>query len=78
MKKAVAVMSGGILANNLAGKLEESFDVIRLFQERDPESILKERRNDIVAIASSHSVTISRTLIEALPNLEIISQFAVG
>jgi hydroxypyruvate reductase len=78
MKKAVVVMAGGILANARAGELEEAYDVIRLWQERDPEAVLQSRKNDIVAIASSFGMPISRTMMEGLPNLELISQFAVG
>ncbi len=77
MKKTLLVMSGQILPAEMEA-LAEHFDLIRLWKERDPDAVLRERCNDIVAIASVHSVPVSKTLIEALPNLEIISQFAVG
>lgn len=70
-------MGNQILPAQMA-ELELNFDVIHLWRERNPESLLQERRNDIVAIASVYFVPVSRTLIEALPNLEIIAQFAVG
>lgn len=77
MKKTLLVMGGQILAAEM-DMLAGHFDLIRLWKERDPDAVLRERRNDIVAIASVHSVPVSRSLIEALPNLEIIAQFAVG
>lgn len=77
MKKALLVM-GNLLLPAEMDALENHFDVIRLWKERDPERVLQERRSDIVAIASFHYVPVSRTLIESLPNLEIIAQFATG
>ena len=77
MKRALLVMGNQILPDEMA-KLEMHFDVIHLWKEKDPETVLQERRNDIVAIASAYYMPVSKTLIEALPNLEIISQFAVG
>ncbi len=59
-------------------ELELHFDVIKLWKERDPEAVLQERKEDIVAIASVYFVPVSKSLIDALPNLKIISQFAVG
>ena len=59
-------------------QLEADFKIIRLWQEDDPESVIHKHCNDIVAIISSYTRTVSRKLIEALPNLEIISNFAVG
>ncbi len=77
MKRALLVMGNQILPQQMA-ELELNFDVIHLWRERNPEAILQDRRNDIVAIASVYFVPVSRSLIEALPNLEIIAQFAVG
>ncbi|MFA5592184.1 MAG: 2-hydroxyacid dehydrogenase [Micavibrio sp.] len=75
--KALLVMGNQILPAEIL-LLEHHFDVIHLWKESDPEAVLQARKNDIVAIASAYFVPVSRTLIEALPNLEIISQFAVG
>lgn len=77
MKRALLVMGNQILPEQM-DVLDGHFDVIRLWKEKDPEAVLQERRNDLVAIASVTFMPVSRTLIEALPNLEIISQFAVG
>lgn len=77
MKRALLVMGNQILPAELA-TLQDHFDVIELWKELDPEAVLQDRRNDIVAIASAYYMPVSKTLIEALPNLEIIAQFAVG
>lgn len=58
--------------------LEEEFEVIRLWQEKDPESVIQQNQNDIVGIVATVGRMVSRKLIEVLPNLEIISNFAVG
>ena len=77
MNKALLVMGNLILPAEME-ELGQYFDLIKLWKEMDPEAVLQERRNDIVAIASFHYVPVSRNLIESLPNLEIIAQFAVG
>lgn len=77
MNRALLVMGNQILPPEMA-VLEAHFDVIHLWRENDPESVLQARKNDIVAIASAYFVPVARHLIEALPNLEIIAQFAVG
>ncbi len=58
--------------------LEPDFEIIRLWKEKDPEAAIHERRNDIVAVVATAGRAVSRKLIEALPNLEIIGNFAVG
>jgi hydroxypyruvate reductase len=76
-KPALLVIGNQILSPEME-ILEANFDVIRLWKEKDPERVLQERREDIVAIASVYFVPVSKNLIESLPNLKIISQFAVG
>jgi lactate dehydrogenase-like 2-hydroxyacid dehydrogenase len=52
---------------------------VRLYQEADPEATLQAIKQDVVGIVSAAgSKGVRRHLIEALPNLEIISQFGVG
>lgn len=77
LPRALLLVTNLVLPPELA-ELEKHFEVIRLGKEKDPESVLQARKNDIVAIVSSTNFGVSRQLIEALPNLEIISQFAVG
>lgn len=59
-------------------ELEAHFKVIRLWKEKDPEAALHQYSKEIVGIVSTWDSPVSARLIEALPNLEIISQFAVG
>ncbi len=59
-------------------RLEDRFHVVRLYNEADPEKALQAVKQDVVAVVSNPSTPVRRSLIEALPNLEIITQFAVG
>lgn len=67
-------MDGGLPGQMEA--LEQSFDVIRL-RKPDPERVLQENAQKIQAI-TTFLTPVSRSLIEALPNLEIIAVGAVG
>ena len=75
---ARTILALGTLLPAEMDELERNFNVIRLSREADPEAALQERRNDIVGIITSPMKKVNRHLIEALPNLEIISQFGVG
>lgn len=66
-----------LLAPEMA-KLEMMFRVVRLYNEADPEKALQTIKNDVVAIVSNFATPVRRGLIEALPNLEIVAQYAVG
>ena len=57
--------------------LEDEFDVIRLWREENPEKTIQTQSHEISAIVSS-LLPVSNSLIEALPNLEIIANCAVG
>ncbi|PZQ43832.1 MAG: 2-hydroxyacid dehydrogenase [Micavibrio aeruginosavorus] len=76
-KKALLIMGKTTLSEQYEA-LEKEFEILWLYKEKDPERLLQDRRNDIVAIVSVFAMPVSRTLIEALPNLEIIAQYAVG
>lgn len=58
--------------------LDDQYDVIRLWKENDPEGTLKLRGRDVRAILSTNKGHVNAKLMEALPNLEIITQCAVG
>lgn len=75
---ARTILALGTLLPAEMEELERSFSVIRLAKESDPEATLQEHRNDIVGIIASPMKKVNRHLIEALPNLEIISQFGIG
>jgi hydroxypyruvate reductase len=59
-------------------RLEGIFHVVRLYNESNPEAALQAVKGDVVGIISSPATPVRRTLMEALPNLEIIAQFGVG
>jgi len=59
-------------------ELEESYAVLKLWQEPDPEAKLNEIRKDISGMVSVFGQNVSGKLIRALPNLEIIAHCAVG
>lgn len=71
------LLFGGLLPPEVA-LLSKHFNVLRFSHDRDPEAVIRENRDDIVGVISVPSLGVSRSLIEALPNLEIISQFGVG
>ncbi|MBI4031790.1 MAG: 2-hydroxyacid dehydrogenase [Proteobacteria bacterium] len=59
-------------------ELEGGFHVIKLWQEKYPDAAIRAHQADIVAVIATPGRNVSRGLIEALPNLEIIANFAVG
>ena len=58
--------------------LEAEFAVHKLFEANDKEQFLKERSGRIRAIASFGPSPVDGKLMDALPKLEIISNFGVG
>lgn len=77
MKRTILAIQS-VLPAEMA-ELETHFNVIRLWEQRDPEKAIADHRDDIVGILSTYdSRGVSRRLIEALPNLGIIAQFGVG
>ncbi len=71
------LMMGPIPAAQMQ-ELEENYDVTKLWLAPDPEATLAAVRQDITAIVSTAFGKVSAKLIQALPNLEIISHFGVG
>lgn len=60
-------------------ELERHFEIIRLWKQPDPDAAIRKYSREIQGILSTYTTkSISRALIEALPNLEIIAQFGVG
>lgn len=59
--------------------LEEHFELIKLWQEKDPEHVIQTHKNDIIYILSAYNgMQVTRRLIESFPNLGLIAQFGVG
>ncbi len=59
-------------------RLEERFEVIRAWKERDLEQLIRGRGADITAVISSSLVTLRAPLIQALPNLGVVSTYSSG
>jgi len=75
---AKTILALGSLMPKEMEALESHFSVIRLWKEKDPEAVLQKHKNEITGIVSTWETPVSARLISALPNLEIISQCAVG
>jgi hydroxypyruvate reductase len=71
------LMMGPIPAAQMQ-ELEDNYAVTRLWQAQNPEEALSEIRQDVTGIVSTAWSGVSARLINALPNLEIISHFGVG
>lgn len=58
--------------------LSKRFHIIKLWKEKDPESVIQQHKDNVVAINCVMGNKITRKIMEALPNLEIIATFSVG
>jgi D-3-phosphoglycerate dehydrogenase len=77
MKKPTILMPGTYPDADMAA-LEAAYEVIRLWEAKNPDDVIAKRAHDVVAIATRGDLGASKTLIDRLPNLEIISCFGVG
>ncbi|WP_020385431.1 2-hydroxyacid dehydrogenase [Kribbella catacumbae] len=55
----------------------EHFDVIRLWEEDDPDAVLAERAKEITAVATG-GTTIDGAFLDKLPALRLVASFGVG
>jgi lactate dehydrogenase-like 2-hydroxyacid dehydrogenase len=62
-----------VVAEGLDGKVE----LIRLWDEADPDAVLAERRDEIVAVATG-GTRIDGAFLDRLPGLRIVASFGVG
>ncbi|MFI6673367.1 2-hydroxyacid dehydrogenase [Kribbella sp. NPDC050470] len=62
-----------VVAEGLDGKVE----LIRLWQEADPDAVLAERRDEIVAVATG-GTRIDGAFLDRLPAVRIVASFGVG
>ncbi len=77
MQKTLLAL-GAMLPSEME-ELDKHFNVIKLWKENDPESVLQKHKDEIRAILSRYDGKgVSRRLIESLPHLEIIAQYGVG
>ncbi len=77
MKRTVLALQP-LLAHEM-DVLEQEFNVLRLWESQEPENVIRDHSHEIVGILSTYNGSgVSKRLMEALPNLEIIAQFGVG
>ncbi|TCN40146.1 lactate dehydrogenase-like 2-hydroxyacid dehydrogenase [Kribbella orskensis] len=76
MARPTVLMPGPMNRSVLAGTAEQ-FEVIRLWEADDPDSVLAERGKDIVAVANS-GATVDGAFLDKLPSLQIVASFGVG
>ena len=77
MKRTILVLQP--LLSREMNVLEDEYNVIRLWESHDPESLLQRCSHDVQAIVSAYdSGGVSERLMMALPNLEMVAQFGVG
>ncbi len=66
------------LENDLMDKLENNFELIKLYKENDPEIVLGKVKDHVRGIIATMRNPVRANLINACPRLEIISLSAVG
>ncbi|GAA1555507.1 2-hydroxyacid dehydrogenase [Kribbella sancticallisti] len=76
MARPVVLMPGPMNKSVLTGA-EEHFDVIRLWEADDPDTVLAERAKEIAAIATG-GTTIDGAYLDRLPAVRLVASFGVG
>ncbi len=77
MKRTILALQP--LLNNEMKILEERYEVIKLWEEQNPDKAVVDNSRNIAGILSTYNCKgVSARLISALPNLEIIAQYGVG
>ncbi len=77
MKKTILALQS--LLPKEMDALENEFNVIRLWESQEPQQLIIDKSDDIIAIVSTYNCAgVSKRLMEALPNLEVIAQYGVG
>jgi hydroxypyruvate reductase 2 len=72
------VLVNGMMMPHVMAALEERYTLHKLFEASDPKALLKEVGPRIRGIAAAGAKPLGADLIDACPNLEIISAFGVG
>lgn len=76
MPRPTVLMPGPMNKSVLTGAAEH-FDVIRLWEEDDPDAVLAERAKDILAVANA-GTTVDAAFLDRLPALQLVASFGVG
>jgi len=77
MKKIILAL--GAMQSAEMDILESEYHVIKLWKEKDPEATLQNYKLQVQVILSTYNgMPVTRKIIEALPNLELIAQYGAG
>ncbi|MES2729527.1 MAG: 2-hydroxyacid dehydrogenase [Pseudomonadota bacterium] len=69
----------GLLTPSDMDRLATKFEIVKLWEQPDPEAFLHQKGPEIRAILSRfNGIHVTRVMMEAMPNLEIITQFGAG
>lgn len=77
MSKHTILALTGLMPPEMA-RLEAKYNVIKLYKEQNPEAALQAVKDQVEAIISTMNTPVRATLINALPNLKLIANHAVG
>lgn len=72
------VIQNSTLPQWLEDQLKANFEVYPLWNEKDPQDYLSRHGAEYEAVVSRAAVGVSKSLINQLPNLKVISSFGVG
>lgn len=76
--KEKILINGTLLLKQLETDLTEYFDVTLLREQADPMGWLRENGHQFTGLVTSAGVPVPVELIQALPNLKVVSSFGVG
>lgn len=78
MSKEKILINGTLLLQQLEKDLEHDYDVTLLRNQGDPMTFLREHGHQFTGLVTSAGARLPAEIIEALPNLKVISSFGVG
>lgn len=78
MTQLATILIKGHLAKTLMEQIQQHYKTYKLWEQADPKAFLKDHGHEITALVTSGVYGADQTLINALPNLKLISSFGVG
>jgi len=76
-KKGVVLLIAPVM-DMLLNKLDENFELVKLYEYEKPEVILSQRQDDIKAVVTRGDVGVQTSVLEQLNNVGLIAVFGVG
>lgn len=77
MARPVVLMPGPMNDTVMTG-CAEHFDVLAWWEATDPDALLEQRGPEVRAVATAGRIPVDGSLMDRLPNLEIVANFGVG